>query len=206
MKKLPSSDSPQKEKRKTLLSPKFKRKEIFDILGTFAAKKFSGTEDAESEWEQAFSLDVDDKNMRVLFEHFDLDPENPLHWRSLLEAFAKHYVVFTGRPEMYGYNELFELAVDIVMLPDDESSAEQSARKELFDISNDEEEPTISEYVSKLQKTYHRYKPANDEMLRKQVANLQDSLGDLRNGPVIFESLYNLDPERLRWAMSKWSR
>jgi hypothetical protein len=48
--------------------------------------------DKPSEWEFALQLLPADEALKALFEHFQLNPNNPFHWRALLDAYARDFV------------------------------------------------------------------------------------------------------------------
>jgi hypothetical protein len=61
--------------------------------------------DKPSQWEFALQILPTDEDVKALFDHYDLNPKNPFHWRALLDEYARELAKkhFWTEPRLRGF-------------------------------------------------------------------------------------------------------
>ena len=179
------NSGPTDKSRKTAFSqPTFTEEELKTAADEFRRRRkydegYSGPDfDA---WAAAFTIDFSDNKMRALFLEYDLHVHNPYHWRALLEAFARDYVKYRGRPKERSLEKLFRFAIDVIQIHRDH-------------VRDDRSYLSIAAALQKVEPYRSRYREVNLDTLRKDVKDVIDLVGPMGDGAMT--RLAKLDPDR----------
>jgi hypothetical protein len=183
------NSGPTDKSRKTAFSqPTFTEEELKTAADEFRRRRkyddgYSGPDfDA---WAAAFTIDSTDYKMRALFLEYDLHVHNPYHWRALLEAFARDYLKYRGRPKERSLEKLFRFAMDVIEIHRDH-------------VKDDCNYSNVAAALQKVEPYRSRYRQSNPDILRKDVKEVIDLVGPMDDGAMI--QLAKLDPDRFEDA------
>jgi hypothetical protein len=178
-----SSSPADKAKKKTFSQPTFTEEELKksagELLGRWKYDEESRRSDFD-EWAAAFTIGPTDLKTRALFREFNLNDRSPYHWRALLEAFVRDYVMYRGRPDKKTPEKFFRFALDVVQIIRDHSKDDR-------DFSG------VANALQKFEPYRSRYKEINPDTLRKSVKEVTDLIGPTDVDPEL--RLAKLDPD-----------
>lgn len=120
--------------------------------------------DAEP-WKVAFSIFDEDKETALLFKQNDLDPENPFHWRAVLEALSQTLVrEFRDRDR---FSKLrFALDIDHIRV----------------NVHKGKWRPSKVAQALKCEPYSTRYRGVKTEALRKRIQQISKEIGPMDDG------------------------
>jgi len=130
--------------------------EIQKLVGMIRERHMYKVVSKDREWPQVFKIDEKDVETKGIFQELKLDPDDPVHWRALIEAFTRAYAPKDGRPERWTSEAKIDLGFDILKIVEGLPAKER----------------TVSGVCKLLQKNIERYETIGHDRLRKLVTQI----------------------------------